>query len=251
MKKFRWIVLLSLAACLINFSTVFAQGDVLKLSLSRDWGYGGFNNDIQGTFSMKVSGPSNLSRVEFYIDDTKMGEVNKSPFNLQFNTDKYPAGVHVLRAVGITSDGSRLNSNQLKTVFVSAAEGSSKTFSIMIPILVVSFGAIILSAIVPLLTWKKAKNLPAGTRRTYPFGGGICPKCGRPFGFQLFSINLITGKLALCPYCGKWSMVGRASLEKLRAAEVAELEAEKDHIPQSDAEEKQKKELDDSRYQEM
>ena len=42
--------------------------DELLLSLSRDFGYSSGTGRIQGTFSMKASGPEDLERVVFYID---------------------------------------------------------------------------------------------------------------------------------------------------------------------------------------
>ena len=64
-------------------------------------------------------------------------------------------------------------------------------------------------------------------------------------------MKLIVGRLVRCPYCGKWSVIGYTQLQNLRAAEQAEMLEEKAQIPQANAEEKLKKELDDSRYQEM
>ncbi|NOX60535.1 MAG: hypothetical protein GXP42_01080, partial [Chloroflexi bacterium] len=70
------------------------------LSLRRDWGYGGFAGDIQGTFTMKVEGPDDLVSVDFYIDDQLIGTDTEPPWRLRFVTDDYPLGVHELRAVG-------------------------------------------------------------------------------------------------------------------------------------------------------
>jgi ribosomal protein L32 len=249
MKNIRLAFFSALIACLVTISIVLAQAESLNLTLTRDWGYSGFNGEVQGTCTIKVSGPTSLSRVDFFLDGTKIGEASQPPFNLQFVTDNYPAGAHILSAVGTTSDGGKLSSNQLNTTFISNADSGKKMVGIIVPILAVAFGAIILSAIVPLMSGRKIKNLPAGAPRSYPFGGRICPKCGRPFPLKLYNINLVTGKLARCPYCGQWSLSGSVSLEKLRAAEQAELETEKVQFPQTSEEEKYKKELDDSRYQ--
>jgi hypothetical protein len=83
-------------------STAHAQSaSELKLGLSRDFGYGGFNNDIQGLFTiMIVDAPADLTRVSFFIDSTNIGDVNQPPFSLQFNTDSYPLGLHTLSAIG-------------------------------------------------------------------------------------------------------------------------------------------------------
>ena len=75
------------------------------------------------------------------------------------------------------------------------------------------------------LSRKKTINLPLGAARDYGIAGGaICPKCHRPFSLSLVDIKIGFGsKLTRCPYCGKWSVLHRLSIEELRAAEAAEL----------------------------
>ena len=133
--------------------------------MSRDWGYGGFNNDIQGLFSMKVTGPADLAKVTFYIDKTVIGEVSQAPFNLQFTTDDYPLGVHDLYAVGVSSSGAEYRSNVVKANFVPATEGGK----MVLPILAVILGAVLLSAVVPIVMSRKRKQLPFGAERNYGF----------------------------------------------------------------------------------
>jgi hypothetical protein len=249
MKIFRTSILIVVFVCLAAATAVFAQDDGLMLKLERLWGYGGFNGDIQGTFLLKCSGPPNLAKVEFFMDDKKMGEAASAPFNLQFVTDNYPVGLHVLSAVGSTTDGKQLRSQTLTANFVSAG-GSTKTLlTITVPILAIVFGAIILSAVIPMITGRKKINLPAGAQRNYRLGGGICPKCGRPFAFQPLGLKLLVARYERCPYCGKFSLVKSASMENLRAAEQAELEAEKPQVQEVPEEDKLKQELDDSKYQ--
>jgi len=249
MKKYS--VLIACLLCLFLVTAVSAQNSGLTLQLTRDWGYGGFNGDIQGTFSMKVSGPDNLVSVKFYIDDTMIGEDAEAPFALQFVTDNYPAGVHAMRAVGVATDGSELTSQTISANFVSKEDGTGAAMKVVIPILVIAFAAILVSALVPLLAFRKGKKVAPGAARNYPYGGGICPKCHRPFPFQLFSMNMVMGKLTPCPHCGKWSVVRRASINELRAAEQAELAAEPEQVTGLSEEEKLKKDLDDSRYQNL
>jgi hypothetical protein len=251
MKKIRIALLLSLTFGLLAATAAFAQTPQLTLRMSRDFGYGGFNGDIQGLFSMKVTGPADLVRVVFYIDDTSIGEVTKAPFNLQFTTDNYPLGQRKLYAVGTSSSGQEYQSNIITATFVSASEGNKTVLQIVIPVLVVVFGAIILSFVIPLLTGRgKNQDLPFGAERKYGFnGGGICPKCKRPFVLPLFSMHLGFSKLARCPYCGKWSMVRVQSVSTLREAEKAELEWGKAEVKEETEEEKLRKTLDDSKYQ--
>ncbi len=63
MKRFRIVSLIVILASLFTVTTVFSQTEELSLRLTRDFGYGGLNNDIQGLFSMKVSGPADLVKV--------------------------------------------------------------------------------------------------------------------------------------------------------------------------------------------
>jgi len=58
-------------------------------------------------------------------------------------------------------------------------------------------------------------------------------------------------KLTPCPHCGQWSVVKQATMGELHAAELAELETEKALIQGAPDEEKIRKELDDSRYQNL
>src|SRR5512137_1635709 len=111
--------------------TVLAQEEGLKLTMSRDWGYGGFNNEIQGLFSMHVKGPENLIKVEFYIDEMKIGEDTEPPFALQFTTDTYPLGLHSMHAIGTTTDNQVLNSNVIQANFVAASEGTDAAIKII------------------------------------------------------------------------------------------------------------------------
>jgi len=249
MNKIRIAFLIAILMSLLATIAVVAQTEELTLSMSRDWGYGGINGDIQGLFSMKVTGPADLARVVFYIDSTAIGEATQSPSRLQFNTDNYPLGNHELYAVGYSTSGTEYRSKVINANFASASEGSKAAMRIVIPILVVVLGAMMLAAIVPILTGRKTKNLPPSSPRQYPLGGAICPKCGRPFAVHFWGLNLGFSKFDRCPYCGKWGVVKFAPIDKLCAAEQAELEGERAQVPEMAEEEKLKKELDDSKYQ--
>ncbi len=91
------------------------------------------------------------------------------------------------------------------------------------------FGAILLVWLVikgiQVFSSSSSAHLPLGAPRDYGIAGGaICPNCHRPFPLGLASIKFGIGtKLVRCQYCRKWSLVRRASLEDLRAAEAAEL----------------------------
>lgn len=251
MKKISLGILVAALISLIAVVVAQAQSEELTISFSRDFGYSSGGGDIQGLFSIKVGGPDTLTKVVFYIDDKAMGEDTEAPFRLQFNTDSYTLGQHAIFAVGTTADGKELKTKVVYANFVSAAEGNRAAIRIVIPILGVAVAAVLLAAVVPIITGRKTVTLEPGTPRNYTLGGAICPKCQRPFAIHFYGLNLGFSKLDRCPYCGKWSVVRRDSLQKLRAAEEAELARSKEtgSIQGMTEEEKLKKQLDDSKFQ--
>ncbi len=249
MRKIYLACILSLFFCLLLFSFASAQGEQLQLKLSRDFGYSGFGSDIQGMFTMHVSGPQDLARVDFFIDSNQIGEDTQAPFSLQFNTDNYPLGLHQLSATGYTASDAEYHSNSISVKFVPASEGTKAALRIAVPILVIVFGAMIASAVISIVSGRKTRNLAPGTPRQYPLGGAICPRCGRPFAMQLLGLNLVGGKLERCPYCGKWSVVRRARMEELRQAEQAEIQDAAPQVKEMSEEEKLKQDLNNSKFE--
>ena len=245
----------ALILLIVTFGSVSAQEDGITLKIRKDFGYA-WAGDIQGTFSMMVSGPDNLTRVEFLIDGDVIGEDMEAPFRLQFNTGNYVLGPHTLSAHGYTSDGSELDSNEIQTNFVTSEEGWTSTGKFVIPILGVVFGVMLLSFVVPWLMsrGKPKSTIPLGAPRNYGIAGGtICPKCQRPFSRNLLSPNLMIGKLDRCPHCSKWSLVRRATSAQLAAAEAAELEIASDGeqtLTLSD-QDRLRRDLDESRYEDL
>jgi hypothetical protein len=227
----------------------------LTIRLRKDFGYNSLTGEeIQGTFSILTAGPENLAQVAFYIDGKKVGEANAAPFKLQFNTGDYALGLHTISATGTTNDGQELQSNELVKKFVGANQGLQGAMNILLPILGIIILAGVLAWAIPTLFMRgKTQSLPPGAPRSYsPLGGAICPKCGRPFAVHMWGFNLGIGKLDRCPYCGKWSIVRRSSMEALKAAEAAELEgAGGPQIPEETEEERLRRELEKSRYQDL
>lgn len=231
---------------------VHAQEEELSLGLARNFGYSSGTGEIQGNFTLKVTGPEDLARVVFLINGEIIGEVSQPPFELKFHTGDYPEGVYTLSAVGYTTDGRELHSNDQKREFVTAQEGWQTAGKIILPLLGVVVLTMVLSFVIPILTGKKSQ-VPLGASRNYGvFGGTICPKCGRPFGMHIWGLNMIAGKFDRCPHCGKWSLVQRHSQEALRQAELAELElaSESDSSPQR-SNDRLERDLEDSRYQDL
>jgi hypothetical protein len=248
MKKIWFSLSMAFIAAILAFGSVYAQTEALTLRLVRDFGYGGFNGDIQGLFSLKATGPADLVRVEFYIDNNLIGEITKPPFNLQFSTDSYSLGVHQISVIGYSSSGQKYLSNSITSKFVTPQ--SSMKF--ILPILGVVLLAVLIAALGPLLaSRRKHGTLPMGVERNYGImGGAICPKCNRPFEIPMIALNLGFSKGVVCPNCGKWIFAKRESIEKLRQAEKAELllgQPVEKVVGESEAE-RLRKELEDSKY---
>src|SRR5438874_5424243 len=100
----------------------FAQNDPLQLGIHRLFGYGG-GDQIQGSFRLDVTGPSDLTGVIFKIDDQVVATVTAAPFQVDFVTDSYPLGWHNLTAEGQTASGRTLTSAPHRFEFVSASAG--------------------------------------------------------------------------------------------------------------------------------
>ncbi len=237
------LLLITLAAGLL-LTPALAQTPELHLRLSRDWGYGGPNGDIQGVFSFHITGTEDLTAVEFYIDETLAGRVDAPPWKLRFSTDDYPLGLHKLYAVGYAPDGRTLKSNVIVQNFVPASAAWSFIIKFTIPFLLITLG------VPALLYWIDRKRNPDKySGHGGAFGGAVCPKCGCPFPRHWWGLNLGGKKYDRCPHCGKWSMVGRASKTELKqAAFDCGLEKPPINAPASRPEDDLHKRLDDSRY---
>jgi hypothetical protein len=246
-KHFALAFTLVLLLALTLTATVLAQEEMpeLEIRLNRDFGYGGFGNDIQGLFTIKVSGPDDLEKVEFYIDDTLLGMDEEAPFRIQFNTDNFDFGIHQISAVGTLADGTELRSRQITSEFVSGDQVMDFLIPVLGLIALVTVGA----AVLPMLTGKKGQAGPIGEYG--PAGGAVCPRCQFPFSRHWLSPNLAVGKLVRCPHCGKWSIRARASFVDLAAAEDRlRLSRQEGSPAEVDPEKSLKRALDDSRFEE-
>jgi Bacterial Ig domain len=248
MKKILFSVLVAALVSLFTFFGAIAQTSQLTLNMSRDWGYGGFNGDIEGLFSMHASGPADLQRVDFFIDKTQIGELTKAPFNLQFNTDNYPLGSHQMYAIGYSTSGQEYRSNNITGNFVP----KQSSLKFILPVLGIVVLAILLSALLPFLVNRgKPTSLALGAERKYGISGGaVCPNCHRPFVLPILTAHVGFSKLAVCPFCGKFGLMKVESISVLREAEKAELASAKPANSAAVSEdEKLRKEIDDSKYQ--
>jgi len=233
-------------ATALSFLFLLFQTATLELGLSRDWGYGGLDNKIQGLFSMRAEGPEALVEVRFRIDEAIVNVDTEAPFRYQFETDSYPSGVHSLSASGTLASGEVIESNEIVRNFLSAEEAGAETQKIVVPILLVAGVVVLLGIGGPLLLGRGKEHKPGVYGAA---GGAVCKRCGMPFKRSILAPNMLVGKLERCPHCGKWAIVPRASTADLETAE-ARLAGEGgvEVGPAETEEEKRQRLLDESRF---
>lgn len=242
MKQIASISLIVLIALSVAQNAI-AQGE-LVLSINRDFGYGGFDNKIEGLFSLEAEGPQDLERVDFYIGEELLASIDEAPFRVQFSTNSYAPGEHRLYAIGFTSSGGQLQSNEIVRVFLSKEESRNSVIGIIGPMLGIILLLMLVGAGLPALLGRKEKVGEYGI-----LGGTVCPKCGLPFTLTVLGFNWFTGKVQKCPHCGKWSVVRRASPDALAAAEGRYRGEEHTQASSESKEQRTRRQIDDSRYE--
>jgi len=91
------------------------------------------------------------------------------------------------------------------------------------------------------------------TKNYGAFGGGICTRCSQPFERRVWMPNLIFGKLARCPHCGKWQVARRASADELKIGEdlIRQQKNSGEQAERSEsADERLKRQIENSRFDE-
>jgi hypothetical protein len=247
MKNNKWLIIVILAAGLFIPATVFAaqDGPRLQLGLTRNFGYGGLGK-IQGNFTMKIlNPPEGLTEARFYIDGELLDTVMAEPFTYKFHTSAFEEGEREMYAEGTLSDGSTVESNRVTKIFLSSDQAWGETQQIVAPLLIGTAVLTLLGVGVPMLLGKNKKFVLG---EYSPAGGTVCPRCALPFSRSLYSPNMIAGKLVRCPHCGKLSVLGRASSDRLREAEARYTQKEEPgmiHPGKGDLQ----KQLDESRFE--
>ena len=202
------VLFFGLPAGQLEYRSGFQESPSLELKINRDLGFG-LGGQIQGRFSLRASGPDDLERVEFYLDDKLIGEDSSHPFSVSFDTGDYKQGTHRLRAAGHLAGGGELQSNVISRQFVSV-QG----------VLLVVGGIIILVVGFRLASSFLMRDKKSVSAVGYSYlGGTVCPNCGKAFGIHWWSLRLGIGRLDRCPHCRKWNMVSRTSPEALETAE--------------------------------
>lgn len=187
----------------------------LTIEFHRDFGYAA-GAEIQGAFSLTVDGPDDLVRVDYYLDDQLLDSATTPPFKISFNTSNLQLGRHTFVAVGMTTYGTELRSDNRTVEFVSPEAGWQMAGKIALPILGVVLAISLLGAVVPMLLGRKT-SFRLGEYGAA--GGAVCSRCGMPFSRHFFTPNMLFGKLEHCPHCGKLAIVAAASDSVLRQAE--------------------------------
>ena len=223
-KKVLILFVLTILLSMLSLTAVYAHDDlVFTISLQRNFGYGGFGNDIQGYFQIKLNGPlEEVAAVTYTLDGEAMGTAMESPFKLDFNTDDFVPGERNLGAKVKLLDGDEVTVQVVRVRILSKQEASQGVFKILGPLLALVAGATFISSVV---AGRGKGNIP-GQAQNYSglYGGAICPKCGHPFPRSFLGINLGFVRVERCPSCGKWISSRRASSADLEAAERAEAE---------------------------
>jgi DNA-directed RNA polymerase subunit RPC12/RpoP len=243
--KRKWILVLLLWS-LLWATALHAQedGDSLSLRLTRNFGTG-IGTRIQGTFTLQVSGPEDLVRVVFFLDDRIVGEDETAPFRWQFRTQSYQPGEHHLGARGYTAGGRELRANELTRQFLSEGESSRLTTVLVIALVLLVVGGRLLT------NWiaNRGQDIDKRPAISGLLGGTICPNCGRPYALHIWGFNLMAGRLDRCPHCGKWRLVRRATPEALRsAAQTLEKNGQESPPQRPKANADWRQHLDDSRF---
>lgn len=221
------------------------------IRLQRNFGYGGFNNEIQGFFQIKLTGPlEQVKEVSYKLDETEIGAVSESPFKLDFNTENYQTGEHSLSATVRLLDLSEVHTEAVRIRIISKQDAMALTFKLVGGILALTAVALLFSF---LLTRRSRAYVP-GQAQNYNglLGGAICPKCGHPFPRSLIGVKVGLARFEPCPSCGKWVTSRSASQAELEAAEKAEAEKYQSASSMPSVEELDKrfaeKAVDDTRY---
>ena len=230
------------------FLLVLATGSAraqegLTLDLDRNFGFA-WSDQIQGNFTLRASGPSDLARVVFLIDDRPIGEATQPPFEVRFHTGSYPFGRHRLSAEGETDSGELVTADPLDLEFVAADVAGQFVLRLIGPLLGLVAVIVIVAAAGPMLFGR-------GTFHPGHYGiagGAVCPRCALPFSRHALSPNLFFGKLERCPHCGRVGIVPRAAPEALAAAE-ARFAGKAAPEPPASASEQLHRQIDESRYE--
>ncbi len=218
-------ITLVIAALLLGSVAVAEAAPSVKLSLRRDWGYGGLGNDINGSFTAIATVSSDVVKVEFYLNQSLTQTVTGAPFEWKFDTNNYPLGLYVISAKAYDASGASATSS------VTADFVKSPGFPSWV------IGVIVAAVAIIVVLY-----------RVGVFGGSSslgmtrCPNCGEVFPRKWSPIHMLGSLLNTCPKCGKRFFAG-----KLRDTEEKPTKPEEKNVSEED---KLREDLERSKYEE-
>lgn len=230
-----------------------AQADNYQVSLHRNFGYSS-GNQVRGSFTLDIIPPTDIQSVTYLIDGKTMQKVDSSPFSYSFQTTQYPDGPHELSALVQTTAGRAVSTPVRQFVFATADQETSGVANLLLPILGVVLLVMALGVIAQFLFFRNrpAAQLELGAPRSYGIlGGGVCPRCHRPYPLHWWAPNAGLGtKFDRCDFCGKWALVRRLSSSELKTAEANEKQMAQPETPiaEKSEEERLREMIDNSRY---
>jgi hypothetical protein len=130
----------------------------LNLAIRRDFGFRS-GVRIQGRFTLEASGPADLARVEFLLDQAVIGAAESAPFRFSFSTGSFALGPHSLQAVGTTASGMSVRSPERNVRFVSADEGWAAGIGIAAPLGIGVAAVIAVGVLLPGLVGRRRRVL--------------------------------------------------------------------------------------------
>jgi hypothetical protein len=248
MRKVKILIFVLLASVLTTPAYGQDGSDRLTIRLRRDFGYRAAGR-IQGRFTISTDGPHDLDRVNYLLDGEFFAEVSEAPFKFSFSTSDYAVGAHTFSAVGTTASGAEVFAEEVRLEFVSAEESWQQVANLAVPLIAGIVVLMVLGTLLLALIGRRSGKFKLGKYGSA--GGAVCQRCGFPYPRHFLSPNLLVGKLEMCPHCGKWGIVPRASRPALDEAETRfRADAERGLLEQESengaAQEQHK--LDETRY---
>jgi len=132
------------------------EQEELILAIRRDFGFRS-GDRIQGRFTLEASGPADLARVEFLLDQAVIGAAESAPFRFSFSTGDFALGLHSLQAVGTTASGMSVRSPVRNVQIVSADEGWAAGVGIASPLGIGVAAVVALGVLLPGLVGRRRR----------------------------------------------------------------------------------------------
>ncbi len=132
-------------ACICVISIFLASSTSIALaapSISLSWyknnGYDDFGNSIGGEWTITAKVSSDVTRVEFYVDDALQQNVTSAPFKWTFNTANFSLGDHNIKVIAYDAAGETATAQANRNfVEYSASDTLWMTIGIVVIVMVI------------------------------------------------------------------------------------------------------------------